>query len=65
MNFLKNPFVIEDSNTGQKEIVNTFRHFVRLEGARKVVAREYNLYPNQPFTLGVLTARKQEAFELV
>lgn len=65
MDYLKNPFVIEDSITGHKEIVNTFRRFTKLAGAHKAVAREFNRYPNEPFTLGVLTARKQEAFELV
>ena len=64
MNYLKSAFVIEDED-GNKEIVSTFRHFAKLAGVRKKVAREFLQCPNQPFTLGVLTARKQEAFELV
>ncbi len=64
MKYLRNPFVIEDSSNGHKEIVNTFRHFLKLTGARKTIGREFQREAI-PFTLGVLTARKQEAFELV
>jgi len=64
MNNLRHGFVIENVETGKKLIIETFRQFTALKGMEKSIAREY-INVLDTISIGILIARKQQAFELV
>ena len=64
MNYLKRPFMIEDTYSGTKVVVSTFRHYVKLTPFLKDMAREFQR-DGISYSLGDFLVRKHEAFELI
>ena len=63
MNYLRKPFVLENTVTHKKEIVSTFRQYLSLVGNQAVAARCF--LNGMGSACGEWEARPQASFELV